>query len=116
MRAQCVIFFFSYRVYIQRVHSKVIWVLIEAVENLLERHLLASLVQHHAVCVSFICFLDEGQQVFLGHAGSCVNVRVHLRGMSNMLSPLGKVRTFKVRTWLFSSFLSFSFFFLQTDN
>lgn len=57
--------FSSYSMYIQRVNSKVVGVLIEAVENLLESHLFPSLFQDHAVCISLACFLDEGQQVFL---------------------------------------------------
>lgn len=72
-------FYFSYSMHIQRVHSKVIRVHIEAVENLLESHLFSRLFQHHTVGISLVCFLDEGQQVFLRHAGGCMNMRVHLR-------------------------------------
>lgn len=74
---------FSYSMYIQRVHGEVIGVLIEVVENLLESHLLSCLFQHHTVSISLVCFLDKGQQVFLRHAGSCMNMCVHLRGRSS---------------------------------
>lgn len=65
--------------HIQRVHGKVIGILIETVENLLEGYLLSSIFQHHTVGIGLICFLNEGQQVFLGHAGGGMNVCVHLR-------------------------------------
>lgn len=50
---------------IQRIHGEVIGVHIEAVEHLLKSHLLLCLFQHHSVGVSLVCFLNEGQQVFL---------------------------------------------------
>lgn len=95
------IFYFSYSMYVQRVHRKVIGVLIEAVENLLESHLLSSLFQHHTVSISLVCFLDEGQQVFLRHAGSCMNMCVHLRERSNLYvqSP-GQTECLQTHTWL----------------
>ena len=77
--------------YIQRVNSKVIRVLIEAVENLLESHLLSSVFQHHAVRISLICFLDKGQQVFLRHAGSCMNMCIHLIKGSNIFGLMDKL-------------------------
>lgn len=64
--------------YIQRVHSKVIRVHVEALENLLEGHLLSILSQNDALRISLICFLDEGKEVFLRHACSCMNMCVHL--------------------------------------
>lgn len=73
------IFYFSYSMYVQRVHSKVVRVHIEAVKNLLESHLFPCLFQHHTVGIGLVCFLDEGQQVFLRHAGSCMNMCVHLK-------------------------------------
>lgn len=69
---------FPYRVHVQRVHSQIVGVHIKAVEDLLERHLLPGLCQHNPVSVMVVGLLNEGQEVFLGHAGSCVNVRVHL--------------------------------------
>lgn len=96
------IFFFSYSMYIQGVDSKVIRVLIEAVENLLESHLLSSLFQHHTVCISLICFLDEGQQVFLRHAGSCMDMCIHLCERNNVdVQSTAQIRT---NSWPFLSF------------
>lgn len=66
--------------HIQGVHGEIVGVHIEAVENLLERHLLPVLCQHNSVCIVVVCFLYEGQEVLLGHAGGCVNVCVHLPG------------------------------------
>lgn len=86
MLKHCDIFYFSYSVYIQRIHSKVIGVHIEGVENLLESHPFSSLFQHYTVSISLVCFLDECQQVFLRHAGSCMNMRVHLRERNNVRS------------------------------
>ena len=95
------IFYFSYSMHIQRVHSKVIGVLIETVENLLESHLLSSLFQHHTVSTSLICFLDEGQQVFLRHAGSCMNMRVHLIERNNVyVQSTGQIECLQKHTWL----------------
>lgn len=84
LKKNSVSFYFSYSMYIQRVHGKVIGVLIETVENLLQGHLFSSLFQHHTVSISLICFLNEGQQVFLRHAGSCMYMRVHLRERNNV--------------------------------
>lgn len=96
------IFYFSYSMYIQRVHGKVIWVLIEAVENLLESHLLFSLFQHHTASINLICFLDEGQEVFLRHAGSCMNMCVHLRDRNNVyVQSCKQIECLKTHTFLF---------------
>lgn len=67
-----------YRVHVQRVHSQIVGVHVQAVENLLERHLPPGLFQHNPVSVMVVGFLNEGQEVLLGHAGSRVNVCVHL--------------------------------------
>lgn len=65
--------------YVQRVDSEVIRVHVEVVENLSEGHPSPSLVHHHALRLCLIGFLDEGQQVLLRHAGSSMDVCVHLR-------------------------------------
>lgn len=78
------IFYFSYSMYIKRIHSKVVGVHIEGVEHLLESHLFSDLFQHDTVRISLVCFLDKCQQVFLWHAGSCMNMRVHLRDRNDV--------------------------------
>lgn len=46
-------------------------------KNLFECHLLTAAPGHNLVSVVLQCLLDEPQQVFLIHAGSCVNVSVY---------------------------------------
>ena len=86
-------FFFPHSMHIQRVHGEVIWVHVEAVENLLEGHLLSILFYNQAACFSLVCFLDEGQQVLLRHACSCMNMRVNLEETNNLTW---------FNTWLFT--------------
>lgn len=64
--------------HIQGVHSQVIRVQVERLEELLHGDLLPSKVVHNAVGIHAVRLLDEAQQVLLVHAGSSVDVGVHL--------------------------------------
>lgn len=64
--------------HIQGVHSQVIRVQVERLEELLHGDLLPSKVVHNAVGIRAVRLLDEAQQVLLVHAGSSVDVGVHL--------------------------------------
>lgn len=78
-----------YSMDVQGVHGEVIGVHVEAAEDLLQRHLLAALLQDHAVGLRLVGGLYELQQVLLVHAGGGVDVRVHLRGEERQLSSGG---------------------------
>lgn len=64
---------------VQRVHSEVVRVHVQAVEHLPQGDLPAPLLGHCPVGLRLVRVLDEAQQVLLVHAGSCMDVRVHLR-------------------------------------
>lgn len=63
---------------VQRVHSEVIGVHVEVVEDLFEGQSLSGLLQHHTLCVCLIGALDEVKQMFLVHTGCGVDVSVYL--------------------------------------
>ena len=63
---------------VQRVHSEVVRVHVQAVEHLPQGDLPAPLLGHCPVGLRLIRVLDEAQQVLLVHAGSCMDVHVHL--------------------------------------
>lgn len=69
----------THRVDVQRVHSEVIGVHVQAVEHLPQGNLPAMLLRHNSVGLRLIRVLDEAQQVLLVHTGRCVDVRVHLQ-------------------------------------
>lgn len=64
--------------HVQRVHSEVIGVHSQLLKHLLEGDLLAVLLQDHSVCLRLTGGLNELQQVLLVHAGSGMDVGVHL--------------------------------------
>lgn len=64
--------------HIQGVHSEVIRVHVKALKELLHSDLPPFEVVHDAVSVHAVRLLDEAQQVLLVHAGSSVDVSVHL--------------------------------------
>lgn len=64
---------------VQAVHSEVVGVHVEGAEDLLQRDLLAGLLQDHALGLSLVGGLYELQQMLLVHAGGGVDVCVHLR-------------------------------------
>lgn len=63
---------------VQRVHSEVVRVHVEVVEDLLEGPFLSRLLQDHTLGVRLIGALDEVEQVLLVHTGCGVDVSVHL--------------------------------------
>lgn len=77
---------------VQGVHGEVVRVHVEAAEDLLQRHLLAALLQDHAVGLRLGGGLYKLQQVLLVHAGGGVDVRVHLRWEELQLS-FGRSKT-----------------------
>lgn len=64
---------------VQRVHSEVVRVHVEVVENLFEGQSLPGFLQDHALCVRLIGGLDEVKQMLLAHTGSSMDVSVYLR-------------------------------------
>ena len=64
--------------HVQGVYGEVVGVHGQVLEHLAQRELLPAPLQHHALCLLLIRRLDELQQMFLVHAGSCVDVRVNL--------------------------------------
>lgn len=72
-----------YSMHVQWIYSEVIRVHGDGVEHLLEGDLLATLYQDHAVRLRLVRVLDESKQMFLIHAGCCVDVSVHLGGDEN---------------------------------
>lgn len=64
---------------VQRVHSEVIRVHVEVVEDLFEGPFLSRLLQDHTLGVRLVGALDEVEQMFLVHTGRSVDVSVHLR-------------------------------------
>lgn len=72
------VYYKTYSVHIQRVHSEVVGVKVERLEQLSHGDLLPFQVVHDTVSVHTVRPLDEAQQMLLVHAGSCVDVSVHL--------------------------------------
>lgn len=64
--------------HIQGVHGEVIRVQVKGLEELLHSDLSPFKVVHDAVSIHAVRLLDEAQQVLLVHAGSSVDVGVHL--------------------------------------
>lgn len=64
---------------IQRIHSEVIGVHVQAIKHLPQGDLPALLLGHNSVRFRLVRVLDEAQQVLLVHTGSCMDVRVHLQ-------------------------------------
>lgn len=69
----------THRMDIQRVHSEVVRVHVQAVEHLPQGDLPAPLLGNCPVGLRLVRMLDKAQQVLLVHAGSRVDVRVHLQ-------------------------------------
>ena len=63
---------------IQHVNSQVVGGQIHRFENLCQVHSLLSVSTDGDGSVSFQSFLDKPQQMFLIHAGGCVDMCVHL--------------------------------------
>ena len=63
---------------IEHIHSEVIGRQVDGVKHLGEVHHLVSSLADGDSPVSFESLLDEPQQVFLIHAGGCVNVSINL--------------------------------------
>lgn len=83
---------------VQRVHGEVVGVHFEVAEDLLERDLLAALLQDHAVGLHLVGGLYKLQQMLLVHAGGGVYVCVHL-GWVELQVSAGTMRrgSFSVR-------------------
>lgn len=64
--------------HVQGVHGEVIGVHVEFVEDFLELERLTALLQDRAIRLLLVRGLYELQQMLLVHAGSSVNVCVHL--------------------------------------
>lgn len=64
--------------HIQGIHSQIIWMQVESVEELLHCDLPILDLVHDTVSVITVRLLDEAQKVFLVHAGSSVDMGVHL--------------------------------------
>jgi len=64
---------------VQGVDGEVVGVQVEALEELLQGHVLALQVVDDAVGVHAVRAFDEAQQVLLVHAGGGVDVGVHLQ-------------------------------------
>lgn len=69
----------AYSMDVQRVHSEVVRVHVEVVEDLFEGQFLSRLLQHHALCICLVGALDEVQQMLLVHTGGGVDMSVYLR-------------------------------------
>lgn len=63
---------------IQRVNSQVIGMHIQLSEKFLQSQALLFSAVDHPVGVNMVRFLNEAQQVLLVHAGSCMDVSIHL--------------------------------------
>lgn len=75
----------TYSVHIQRVHSEVVGMQVERLEQLSHGDLLPFKVVHDTVSVHTVRPLDEAQQMLLVHAGGCVDVSVHLESPRKMI-------------------------------
>ena len=78
----------THRMDVQWVHSEVVRVHVQAVEHLPQGNLPAPLLGHCPVGLRLVRVLDEAQQVLLVHAGSCMDVRVHLRHSAPAGEPI----------------------------
>lgn len=66
--------------HIQRVHSEVVGVQVERLEQLSHGDFLPFKLVHNTVSIHTVRPLDEAQQMLLVHAGSSMDVSVHLKG------------------------------------
>lgn len=65
--------------HIQRVHSKVIGMKVETLKQLPHGDLLPFKKVHDSIGIDAVRLFDEAQQMLLVHAGSSVDVGVHLK-------------------------------------
>ena len=76
----------SYRVDVEHVDGEVVGRQVHGGKHLCEIHDLVLGSAHAHIAVSFQCFLDKSQQMFLIHAGSSVNMSVNLAKKMFLLS------------------------------
>lgn len=82
------LFCVTYSMHIQWVHGEVIRVQIKGIKELLHCDLFPFQFVHDTVSIHTVRLLDEAQQVLLVHAGSSVDVGVHLEWQSRSESNL----------------------------
>lgn len=68
----------THSVHIQWVHSEVVWMQVKGLKELLHGDLLPFEVVHYTFSIHTVRLFDEAQQVLLVHAGSSMDVSVHL--------------------------------------
>ena len=72
------------RVTVQHVDGEIVGRQVHGLEDLIERHHLPAHLADPHLAVRLEAFLDEPEEMFLVHAGSCMNMGVNLHNVSQL--------------------------------